>query len=327
MIQLLSERQKAILKMIIEDYNTPVGSKAICGILGCSSATIRSDMNDLEELGLLEKTHVSSGRVPSEEGYRYYVNHLMEPKELTKDAVMKLDEIFRTNKVALTDSISKSLELISELTNCTIISLGRASQENFVTKVEAIPINDTSAAAIVVTNTGHVENRTVFFDEKVAIFEVKRTVDLINKYIVGTPLEEVHKKLEFEVKPIIQESVDYQRKIFDAFCEFMNDVTDTPNFHMAGRNNIIKNFDDVDKIKQILDKFEDKDFIKNIKEKENGINIYIGGESEFDPDVSIVKSRYKSNGEEGTIAVIGPKRMEYDRVAALLQYIVDNLEE
>lgn len=327
MISLLSERQKAILKMIIEDYNTPVGSKAICGILGCSSATIRSDMNDLEELGLLEKTHVSSGRVPSEEGYRYYVNHLMEPKELTKDAVMKFDEIFRTKKLALTDTISKSLELISELTNCTIISLGRASHENFITKVEAIPVSDTSAAAIVVTNTGHVENRTVFFEEKVNIFEIKRTIDLINKYIVGTPLEEVHTKLELEVKPIIQESVDYQKKIFDAFCEFMNDVTDTPNVHMAGRNNIIKNFDDVEKIKHILDKFEDRDFIKNIKEKENGINIYIGGESEFDPDVSIVKSRYKSNGEEGTIAVIGPKRMEYDRVAALLQYIVDNLEE
>ncbi len=324
---LLSERQKAILKMIIEDYTKPVGSKSICDILGCSSATVRHEMNDLEELGLLEKTHISSGRIPSSKGYRYYVDHLMQPHDLSEEALEKLEQIFKSNKPALTDSISKSLELISELTNCTIISLGNTSHENFIAKVEAIPVSDTSVAAIVVTDKGHVENRTVVFDEKIDILEIKRTVDLINKYIVGTPLEEVGDKLEFEVKPIIKESIDYQKKMFDAFYEFMSDVSENQSVHMAGRNNILKSFDDVDKIKRILDKFEDREFIKNIKEKENGINIYIGGESEFDPDVSIVKSKYRTNGEEGTIAIIGPKRMQYDRVASLLKYIVDNLEE
>lgn len=331
---MLSQRQTELLKMIVESYikeAKPVGSKSICEALNVSSATVRSEMSFLEELGLLEKTHISSGRVPSSKGYRYYVDHIMKPKELTGDDMLKLQCIFHNHKLALTDAITKSLEIVSELTDCTIVSLGSASIDNYISKVEVIPVSETSLVAIVVTDKGHVENRHVYLDEKIKPLEIKQTVDLINKYIIGTPLEEVSAKLEFEVKPIIGESVTYQRKIFDAFCEFMNDVavetTDSSNLQVAGRNNILKNFDDVNKIKLLLDKFEDKDFIDHIKEKENGINIYIGDESEFDQDVSIIKTKYEINGEEGTIAIIGPKRMEYDKATYLLKYIMDNLEE
>ncbi len=330
---MLTERQTEILKMIVESYikeAKPVGSKSICDCLDCSSATVRSEMSFLEDLGFLEKTHISSGRVPSSNGYRYYVDNIMKPKELTGDDVLKLQRIFQNNKLALTDAISKSLEIISELTDCTIISLGSASKENYITKVEVVPVNETSVVAIIVTDRGHVENRVVQLDEKINVLEVKQTVDLINKYIVGTPLDEVNAKLEFEVKPIIGESVTYQKKIFDAFCEFMNDVTDSKDtgiVKMAGRNNVLKNFDDMDKIKSILNKFEDKEFINHIKEEENGINIYIGHESEFDDDVSIIKTRYEINGVDGTIAIIGPKRMEYDKATTLLRYILDNLED
>lgn len=334
---MLSERQTEILKRIVESYikeAKPVGSKSICDALNCSSATVRSEMSFLEDLNLLEKTHISSGRVPSSKGYRYYVDHIMKPKELTGDDVLKLQQIFRNNKLALSDAITKSLEIISELTDCTIISLGNASLENYISKVEVIPVSDKSLVAIIVTDKGHVENRCVTIDEKINPLEIKQTVDLINKYIIGTPLEEVNAKLEFEVKPIIGESVTYQKKIFDAFCEFMNDVTDTSSnlskkahLQVAGRNNVLKNFDDLDKIKSILNKFEDKEFIRNIKEKENGINIYIGDESEFDDDVSIIKAKYDIDGEEGTIAIVGPTRMEYDKATTLLSYIIDNLGE
>jgi heat-inducible transcriptional repressor len=332
----LTERQTEILKLIVENYiqdAKPVGSKSICDTLNCSSATVRSEMSFLEDLGYLEKTHISSGRVPSTKGYRYYVDNIMQPKEISGEAVLKLQQIFKNDKLALTDTIAKSLELISELTHCTIISLGNSSLENCISKVEVIPVSEISVVAIIVTDKGYVENRCVTIDEKIDTLEMKQTVDLINKYIVGTPLEEVNAKLEFEVKPIIADSVNYQRKIFDAFCEFMNDVTDTSShasekahLQVAGRNNILKNFDDVSKIRTILDKFEDKDFITNIKEKENGVNIYIGDESEFDEDVSIIKAKYDKDGVEGTIAIVGPKRMEYDRATTLLQYIIDNLD-
>ena len=327
---MLTERQKQILKMIIENYikdAKPVGSKSICDALKCSSATVRSEMSFLEDLGFLEKTHISSGRVPSSKGYRYYVDNIMKPKELTGDDMLKLQQVFHNSNLTLTDTISKSLELVSELTNCTIISLGSESKENVISKVEVIPVGIRQIVALIVTDRGYVENRTILLDEEINPVEIKQTVDLINKYIKGTPLDEVSAKLEFEVKPIISDSVNYQRKIFDAFMDFMNDVTSAnDDIKNAGKNNILKNFNDANKIRNILDKFEDKDFINHIKEKEDGINIYIGDESEFDNDVSIIKTGYNVDGIEGTIAIVGPKRMEYERVTTLLKYIKDNLE-
>ncbi len=327
---MLTERQKQILKMIIENYikdAKPVGSKSICDVLKCSSATVRSEMSFLEDLGFLEKTHISSGRVPSSKGYRYYVDNIMKPKELTGDDMLKLQQVFHNSNLTLTDTISKSLELVSELTNCTIISLGSESKENVISKVEVIPVGIRQIVALIVTDRGYVENRTILLDEEINPVEIKQTVDLINKYIKGTPLDEVSAKLEFEVKPIISDSINYQRKIFDAFMDFMNDVTEAnDDIKYAGKNNILKNFNDANKIRNILDKFEDKDFINHIKEKEDGINIYIGDESEFDNDVSIIKTGYNVDGIEGTIAIVGPKRMEYERVTTLLKYIKDNLE-
>lgn len=327
---MISERQKELLKLIVEDYiksAKPVSSNSLCEILKCSSATIRSEMSFLEDVGLLEKTHTSSGRVPSEKGYRYYVDNIMVPKELNGDDILKLQTIFTNNSLVLSDSITKSLELVSELTDLTIVSLGKASKDNCISKVEVIPLSENNLVAIIVTDRGHVENRNVILNEKVSMLEIKQTVDIINKHIVGTPLDEVNAKLEFEVKPIIGESTEYQKKLFDAFCSFFNDVTADKNVKVAGRTNLLKNFDNVDKVKTILSKIDDGNFIENIKEDSNGINIYIGSESEFDEDVSVIKAKYTVNGEEGTLAIVGPKRMEYDKATALLKYIVDNLDE
>ncbi len=332
--EMLNNRQDELLKLIVEEYVKnvrPVSSKSLCESLKCSSATIRSEMSMLEELGLLEKTHTSSGRIPSEKGYRYYVDHLMVPKDLTGDDMLKLQTIVKNNQLILSDSIMKSLEIISELTDCTIISLGSSSNNTVVSKVEVIPITDNSVVGIIVTDTGHVENRNIMLNEKISVTEIKQTVDIINKYIVGTPLNEVNEKLEFEVKPIIGKNVTSQKKLFEMFCSFINDVVSDSNIQMAGRNNILKQpeFNDVSKIRNILEKFDDREFIKKITDKkdndEGDINIYIGSENAFDDDISIIKTTYPINGENRTIALIGPKRMEYDRVITLLNYLRDNM--
>lgn len=328
---MINERQREILKLIIEEYiktAKPVSSKALMDTLNCSSATIRSEMNYLEEIGLLEKTHISSGRVPSEEGYRYYVNNIMVPKELNGDDILKLQTIFKNNSLVLSDAIVKSLEIVSQLTNCTLIALGESSKQNKVSKVEVIPVNENNVVAIIVTDKGHVENRNVYIEEKISPLEIKQTVDLINKYVVGTPLDEVNAKLEFEVKPVIGENVNYQRKLFDAFCNFVNDVTHDSSYKVTGASNILKQpeFDDTSKIRDILSKFEDKEFIKRIKADNNEVSVYIGSETEFDDNVSIIKTKYSIDGEEGTIALIGPTRMEYDKVTTLLNYIKEEIE-
>src|SRR5574344_254209 len=161
---MLSERQQEILKEIIEEYiktARAVGSKSICKKFKCSSATIRNDMADLEELGYLEKTHISSGRIPSSLGYRYYVDHLMEPKKISGEDMLKLQTIFSNNNLALSDVISKSLEIVSDITNYTSVVLGSASKDNNLKKVEVVPINSNKIIAIVVTDKGHVENKQI----------------------------------------------------------------------------------------------------------------------------------------------------------------------
>ena len=330
---MINERQRDLLKIIVEDYiktARPVGSKAICELLKCSSATVRNEMSTLEELGLLEKTHTSSGRVPSEKGYRYYVDHIMKPKELTGEDIINLQTIFNNQSLALSDVVVRSMEIVSDLTHYTSIVLGGSSNQNKISKVEVVPIDENHLVAIVITDRGHVEHKNIQMEEKVSVIEIKQTVDLINKFIIGTPLNEVSKKLEYEVKPKIATSIKQQKAIYDALYNAFNELrSEEENLYKVNRpSNILKEpeFDDTGKMRSILKKFEDKELIKKIEEQDSGVNVYIGSESEFDDDVSIIKTKYSIDGEEGTIALIGPKRMEYDRVMTLLQYIKDNIE-
>ena len=329
---MLTKRQEELLKMIIAEYIKnvkPVSSKSLCDALNCSSATIRNEMGILEDLNFLEKTHTSSGRVPSDEGYRYYVDNIMKPKELSGEDMLKLQTVFRNKSLVLSDAISKSMEIISELTNYTCVLLGDTSKENKVIKVEAVPISANSLVAIIVTDKNHVENKNITLEENVDASEIKQTVDLINKLIVGTPIDQVNALLEYEVKPIIGKYVRQHEVLYNAFYSAFSDFTADPIIRMSGTKNILMQpeFDDTKKIREIVSKFEDKDMVSSIKEDKNGVNIYIGSESEFDDDVSIIKTHYTLNGEEGTIALIGPKRMEYARATTLLNYILENLEK
>ena len=142
---MLNDRRQNILKIIVEDYiktARPVGSEYVAKKLNCSSATVRNEMMYLEEVGLLEKTHISSGRVPSEKGYRYYVDELMTPKDMTREDMLKLQTIFKNNTLVLSDAIKKSIEIVTEITNYTSVVLGNTSSINRLKKVEVIPLGD-----------------------------------------------------------------------------------------------------------------------------------------------------------------------------------------
>lgn len=334
---LLNERQNNLLKLIVEDYiktARPVGSKAICDSLNCSSATIRNEMAYLEECELLEKTHTSSGRIPSEKGYRYYVDHIMKPKELTGEDMLKLQTIFSNQSLMLNDTIIRSMEIISELTSYTAVVLGESSSENKVSKIEVVPIDENNMIAIVITDKKHVEHQNVYIEKHVSSEEIKKTVDLINSLIIGTPIDEVSSKLEFEVKPIISQYVKQHevlyKAFYSAFNNFATDVNNDVQVKLKGTSNFLSEPEfnnDADKIRKIISKFDDKNIVSNIKEEDNGINIYIGSENTFDEDVTVIKTKYKVNDGEGTIALIGPKRMEYERVISLLDYIKQNIDK
>ena len=329
---MLGEREERVLRLIVEEYiknAKPVGSSSICEILNCSSATIRNEMAELENLGYLEKTHISSGRIPSEKGYRYYVDNLMKPKNMTGEEMLKLQQVFHNSSLQISDAISKSLEIISEMTNYTSVILGNASKENKLKQIEVLPLENNRLIAIVVTDKGHVEHKDLVIEETISIDEIKKTTEIINKMLINTPINEVSEKLEFEIKPVIGKYVRQHEALYNAFYNVFTDFANRNNTQFVGKTNILKQpeFDNVDKIKRLISKLEDKSLINNIKANEDGINIYIGSENEFDEDVTIIKSKYNINGEEGTIAIVGPKRMEYDKVVSLLEYINSNINE
>ena len=327
------DRQNKILKIIVEEYiksAKPVGSKSICDTLNCSSATVRNEMSYLEEIGYLEKTHTSSGRVPSEKGYRYYVDNLMEPKELTGEEVLTLQTILGNQSLELSDAITLSMEIISEMTNYTSLVLGSSSLDNRLKKVEVVPINDKTVIAIIITDKGHIENKTISVSDRIEVDEIRKMVDLINNLLVGTLIDEVSKKLEFEIKPIIGKYIKQQEAIYNMFYNAFNEMTSKrDNYHFSGKTNILKapEFNDADKIRSIIDKLEDKDVISSIEEDSSGINVYIGDESKIDSDVTVIKTKYVVNGNEGTIAIIGPKRMNYDKVISMLDFIKGEIEK
>ena len=326
------ERQNKILKVIVEEYIKtahPVGSKSICDALKCSSATIRNEMAYLEENGYLQKTHISSGRIPSELGYRYYVDNLMKPKELSGEEILTLQTILNNDSLALSDVITKSIEIISEMTNYTSLVLGNSSSINKLKKVEVVPLNEETVIAIIITDKGHIENKTISITERISTNEIKKMVELINNLLIDTPIEEVNKRLEFEIKPVIGKYIKQQEAIYNVFYNAFNEIANkTNNYHFSGKTNILKQpeFNDADKIRDIVSKLEDKDIISSIEETNSGVNVYIGDESKIDSDVTVIKTKYNIHGEEGTIAIIGPKRMEYDKVITLLNYIKENIE-
>ena len=328
---MLTERQNKTLKLIIEKYikePIPVGSKSISKELKCSSATVRNDMMALENMGLLEKTHTSSGRIPSEKGYRYYVDNLMELKEMNAEDMLKLQIVFKNQQLALSDVITKSLQVISDMMNYTTVVLGSTSHENLLKQVEVVPIDECNMIVIVVTDKGHVEHKNIKLED-VSVEEVKKTITLINNLVSGTPIDEVVHKLEFEIKPIIGNYVKQHEQLYKVFYNVFNDFTNQ-EVNVVGRNKMLEQPEfstNIEKIKNVYNKLEDKELLKNIEEDDdNNIKVYIGDETNIDSDVTMIKTRFKKDGQEGTIAIIGPKRMEYDRVVKMLEFIKENIE-
>ena len=329
---MLGERQKNILKVVVEEYIKnahPIGSQSLCKKFKCSSATIRNDMLLLEQMGYLEKQHISAGRIPSEEGYRYYVDNLMEPKKISGEDMLKLQTIFSNKELDLNSAIEKSLEIISDITNYTSVILGKASSENLLQKVEVIPISKENAVAIVVTDKGHVENKEINIPNNIDLKEVEKTCELLNKMLVGTPLDEVASRLEFKIKPIIGNYVKNYEVLYNAFYEALSNFqNEKEDVRWTGKTNILKQpeFSRVDDVKNIISKFESKDLVSKIEETDDEVKVYIGSETDLDDNVTVIKTKYNTGKREGTLAIIGPKRMDYERVLNLLEYIKRKIE-
>lgn len=330
----MGERQKELLKEIVECYieeAKPIGSKHLCDKFNCSSATIRNEMAALEELGYIEKNHISSGRVPSEKGYKYYVENLMKPKELRGSELTKLEKIFSNTSLTVSDAIEACLEIISDITNYTSISLGEYCRENTLKQISIIPLDESKIVALVCTDKGIVRNKQFTLASGINVLEVVKVSEMINKMLIGTPISLISNRLEADIKPIISRQIEQYETIYGIFYEAFNDfVSNKENIHVVGKSKMLEQpeYSDTNEIKRLIAKLEDDEQVRRIVKNDNdSISIYIGSESEFDDNVTVIKTNYSADGVEGTIAIIGPKRMEYDRVVGVLNILNKWLEE
>lgn len=330
----MNNRQERLLKTIVESYvktAKPVGSKSLCDKFKCSSATIRNEMAHLEELGYLEKNHISSGRIPSEKGYKYYAENLMEPEKLTGKEMLQLQTIFKNNSLELSDAISKCMEIISDLTNYASVVLGKSSIDNLLQKVDIIVLDESKIVALVCTDKGIIENKKFTLPENTNMQEVLKACEIINKMLIGTPINEVSQRLEFEVKPIIANKMNQYEAVYNIFYDAFNDfINNNSSVKVSGRTKIFSQpeYDDAEKIKQLSDKFDDLSLMNSLDDSDSDeIDISIGVENNFDRDMTVIKKKYKADGEEGTIAIIGPKRMDYGKIVSMLNFVQKEIDE
>lgn len=334
---MLSERQKLVLMGIVEEYvktSEPVGSRTLSkrAELNFSPATIRNDMADLEEMGYILKTHTSSGRIPSEEGYRFYVQQIMDRTKDAKLAFPMIDEIFERQSISKEEAIKESMALVADLTNYASVVLGQTAENSRIRKLQFVSLQDRYAIILMVTDLGHVESKKIIIPEGINIRDVEKVVKVLDEVLYDCPIGEIDKRLEkCGDNEGLQEFIIYNDQLIKVFLNAFSSMVSDKIF-VAGQSNMLNQpeFQNVEKIRSILDVFENKEILRVIRADSNGITVKIGQENEVQAmkDCTVITVPYSSKeGLKGVISILGPTRMEYEKVIPLLEYIADNLKK
>jgi len=331
---LLSQRQVEILKTIVDEFiisAEPVGSKTLMEKyhLPYSSATIRNEMSDLESLGYLEKTHTSSGRIPSTEGYRYYVENLLEGK-IDQQLSLAIKDIFSDRQQNVEDVIKRSCDILSQMTNLTSMVLGPEAMDQTLEHINLFPLDNNQAVAVFITNQGHTENRLFTFNEAISVDELARCCVILNDRLSGTRLNEIIEKLQL-IKPLLAKSINQYEMVFKAFFDAFLKFAES-NYYMSGANNLINQpeFADVNKLKQLLIMFENSGIWRDIKHTQGALTLERNPHSSlvWVDNMAVISSTLNLTQEQtGQLMVIGPSRMQYARVLALMEFLSDAIEK
>ncbi|MCY9806767.1 heat-inducible transcriptional repressor HrcA [Lentilactobacillus senioris] len=332
---MLTDRQKAILSVIVRDYtNTgnPVGSKALASELNThvSSATVRNEMAALEEKGLITKTHFSSGRVPSMEGYRYYVDHLVQPDPIEDSVEDMIKNSLHGEFNRIDEIIQESARVLSDLTNYMALTFNPERNEDFkLGGFRLVKLDERQVMAIMVTQNGHVENQ-VFQLGDVSSEQLEAIVRIINDQLVGKPLSEVSKALQFELPVLLAQYVHSP----DGFLKIFGDMLDNASkdrVHVGGKLNLLKFAErqDLDYLKPLYNLLDTGDGMAQIINPDsNKVQVKIGSELRNDllKNYSIITGTYdlKEYGQ-GVIAVLGPTRMPYSKVIGIVGALQEEL--
>lgn len=336
----LDDRKKKILRAIIANYlqtGEPVGSRTISKMpeLKLSSATIRNEMADLEELGYIVQPHTSAGRVPTDKGYRFYVDTMMAEKtETEKSQGVLLKRVDRLETLLM--QVAKVLAYNTQY--ATMVTSPRF-QNKQVKFIQLSQVDDEELVAVIVVGDNVARNQLIHVNRPLSNEEVLKFNVLLNTFLQGISVDQINIELMQTMKKEAGDGEygDILEKIFEGIVDAVHQA-EQGTIYTSGASNILKynGIDDVDKASEFLEAFEDKRELGELADKtlksgdgDDGIQIYIGDEAPLEKmkDYSIVTSTYElPEGAKGTIGIIGPKRMNYKKVVGTLKTLTDELD-
>ncbi len=332
---MLTPRRIEIFKAIVDEYirtAEPVGSKTLQQKykLPYSSATIRNDMQVLEEMGYLEKTHTSSGRIPSTAGYKFYCENLLKDSNIDKKMEVAIRSAFDASNLNVQEAVEQSCQILSEMTNMTTGAVGPDSSSQRLEHIKLFPIDDQNAVAVFITNTGHTETKNFHFERAISIKDIETCTDVLNQRLKDVPVSELVQRME-ELKPVLGQVVEQHDVLFTAFVQaFVKFASE--NVYFSGKDKMLyqPEFEDISKLKKLMSVLDDTSKWKELNNSEHAVTVTTskGAELTWVNDVAIVRSTFHVNKDEkGQLMVVGPSRMNYERVVSMLDYVAQMIED
>ena len=333
----LSDRKRKILQLVVDDYITtaqPVSSKSITEkyMQDVSSATVRSELAQLEELGYLSQLHTSSGRVPSIEAYKLYVGELMDKGKLTQKEVGVIKQAFKGHADNLESVVQNAVKVISDLTDYTSVAYTSLSDKERIVKIDIFRYKPKQALLLIVTENTLIRDKFIEIPEDMSDNQLAEASRMISKLFIGKEFSEIVKLAD-----VVKEEFAGYREIFDSVMNAIEEyvIKNVGEVHLEGESKILNHpeYTDSEKVKNFLSVVTSKDKIANLLATDTDnieINIKIGGEEEKDmpSDCSLVTATYSASGVKiGTYGVIGPLRMDYQKVVSVLEGVGKILED
>ncbi len=330
--QVLSERKKQILKAIVEahiDGGEPVGSKYILQntLMSCSSATIRNEMAELEQLGYLVQPHTSAGRVPSELGYRFYVDSLVEQYAKTTHEVVKINQLLKAKMSEIDQILETASRLASSMTNYTGIAIKPKASSVTMAKYEIISIDKRHFAMVMITSAGTVKTKKTATELDIPEGALSRLSELMNLLLCGIGADMITLPIIMEMESEMGDASFLVNPAVKCVWEVMSEI-DGGELRYSGLNHLLKypEFSDTQQLGQLLGTLEDQDEILDLVADAEGddISVFIGSESPVKVmnNSALVFKPIKKNGRTvGIIGVLGPRRMNYRQVLKTIDEI------
>ena len=332
----LSSRQLKILEAIINDYiqtAEPIGSRTIAKKydMGISSATIRNEMSDLEDMGLITQPHTSSGRVPSEKGYRFYVDSMMPSRPLTSEESMLLQRMIFNNIYQVEYMMKETANALAKLTRYPAIVSEPYLKKTKIKHVQMIPVDEKSVFLVMVTDNKSVKNQPLSLAAAPDYEELNRLSAFLNQHLSGKTIREIDRPLIDRLLKSFGHQAHILMPILGVIVGLIQDEDDMRVF-TSGVKNILAfpEFADIRKAEAIFQALEERDALIAIlnQPQADGIQIIIGTENNLEilKDCSLIKASYTiDNQSMGSIALIGPTRMDYGHAVSVLQGIQQNI--